>query len=436
MASNPLEGTAVECGWSEALSCVVPPLLRAALGGGIPDVAADDILTHLPALMAWCEGQQLIPMVTEGLLHLPAVAAAPASTALMARAGAYAAHSECQSAAARRISDGLEAAGVRHMPLKGLVLKPLYPYPEWRCMGDVDILISSADKERATEVLSAMGCTAGVESDHECHFRTREGVHIELHKSLVPTYDTDLYAYFSDGFSRARLSEGRQYGMTLSDEDTYIYLVAHMAKHYRAGGVGVRYAVDLYVFRTSCAMDEGYLARELDTLGLGVFEACVRRLSLWWFEGQAADAAVLRMNRFLFSGGVFGDAGRAELSLGARLSETGREARRARLGRLLFPSYATLRRQGHSGGRWRLPLWWSARWWKLLTTRRAHCRDTVRALRVINDEATAALTAELSAVGLSLPRAGRKKRHPRENARPTREQRPTSRPHDPTVLDR
>ncbi len=399
---------------------VAPALLRAAFTEEPPALCAEGIRPLLPALVSWGEEQQLLAPIVHGLLHVVDPSEAPELWPLMARVGSLAAFSARQCETERAISRACEAAGIEHMPLKGIGLKPLYPFPEWRSMGDVDILVHKEDIGRVTDILLRMGCGRGVESDHEWQFHTGDGVHIELHKSLIPTYDTDLYDYFRDAWARTGAVDGQTYCRTLSSEDTYLYLVAHMAKHYRAGGVGVRYAVDLFVYRGAYAMDEAYLGRELGALGLSVFEACVRRLCAVWFEGAPSDDVTRRMSRFLFSGGVYGDERRAEISMVARLGQ-GNRARRRRLRQVLFPSYEIMCLRGCTGGRWQLPLWWSRRWWELATTRRGHCRDKLDRLAAPDHASVDALTDELQAVGLSLPTARTARRSKRSSAPPPTE---------------
>ncbi len=386
----------------------IPALLRAAWTGTAPyALTAAEMRPRLPALLAWAEGQQLIPLLCEGLMRVEGFSKVPEAVALAARVGAFAAHSAVQTELSERLCDGLEATGVEHMPLKGLWLKPLYPFPEWRVMGDVDILIHPADRERVTHLLMDMGYSAGAESDHEYHWHTPEGIPVELHKAPMPTYDRDLYAYFGDGWSRARPVEGYAYRRTLSAEDAYIYLVAHMAKHYRGGGVGVRYALDLFVLRRARVMDEAYLAHELDALGLSVFEACVRRLLRVWFADAAPNAATISMEKRLMGTGVYGDATAGAVAAGARLlPDGGHGARGRRYREVLFPSYEVmrLRRGSPAGGRWRLPLWWVERWWELLFLRDRRRRKRAQ-LAAVSDEAVAAYHADMAAVGLRVPPA-------------------------------
>ena len=53
----------------------------------------------------------------------------------------------------------LEAAGLSYMPLKGAVIRSLYPEPWLRTSGDIDILVKDAD--RAAAVLTENGYIKG-----------------------------------------------------------------------------------------------------------------------------------------------------------------------------------------------------------------------------------------------------------------------------------
>ena len=58
----------------------------------------------------------------------------------------------------------------------------------------------------------------------------------------------------------------------MTPEDEFIYLFTHFAKHYRDGGIGCRYVVDLWVFlRNNPTMDPEKIKRELDKLQLREF---------------------------------------------------------------------------------------------------------------------------------------------------------------------
>ena len=57
------------------------------------------------------------------------------------------------------ISEELCSRGIRHMLLKGSVMKYLYPSPDLRSMCDVDILYDTAHKDRLEEIMTERGYT-------------------------------------------------------------------------------------------------------------------------------------------------------------------------------------------------------------------------------------------------------------------------------------
>lgn len=79
----------------------------------------------------------------------------------------------------------LQEAGIQVVLLKGAVLKGLYPLPELRTMGDVDILVPKAQLGQVQDCLTTLGYTKR-ESHNEKHdVYDGEGFHLEVHWSLV-----------------------------------------------------------------------------------------------------------------------------------------------------------------------------------------------------------------------------------------------------------
>ncbi len=351
--------------------------------------------------LALAERQQMVPLLLDGLMRCPHMAASPETAPMIELAAVSMAHNALLSEVAERFSLALEAAGVDHMPLKGLVLRDMYPYPEWRMMGDADILVRREDIPRAVALARRLGYGIGRESDHEYHLRTPEGIHVELHKSPVPTYERDLYAYFGDGWMRAVTMEGWEHRFRMTDEDLYVYLLAHFAKHYRSGGAGVRYAVDLYVLaRHTKDFDHLYAEREMEGLGLSMFHGNIRRMLGAWFDGDAWDDVSAYLTDRLFSGSVYGDHIRETCASAARLTE-GTHAVGARWRQVLFPSYETLcRREGKQLDRRMLPLYWCARWGQVLGRRRDRFKRKTDDLKTVTRESLEAYREEMERVGL------------------------------------
>ena len=214
------------------------------------------------------------------------------------------AYNELQMHEIGKIFDVFDNNCIDYMPVKGTLIKKLYPKSEMRAMGDADILIKTQDYSKIKSIMLELGYDEVLESNHEFVWN-KANVHIELHKRLIPSYNKDYYAYYGDGWRLAKLSQGTMYSMT--DEDQMIYLFTHFAKHYRDAGIGIRHFVDLWVYRNAHQnLDEEYIKRELKDLQLyDFYENIISTLSAW-FEDIDFDIITDFITQIIFNSGVYG----------------------------------------------------------------------------------------------------------------------------------
>lgn len=213
-----------------------------------------------------------------------------------------------QELAARDACQKLDQMGVRHMLLKGSVMKNYYPSPDMRTMGDIDILIEA---DRCDEVVKAFlddGFTFDGKGD--LHSNVKKGsAYIEFHRAMVDSRHEILSAYYGDGFRLPHKCGGSEYEYKLTDEDFYVFLIAHIAKHYRYGGTGIRSLLDLYVYEKALpSLDFDYINAELDKIGLLVFSGKIRKIARDWYSGGFNGEFDL-MSEYIVSGGVYGIKG-------------------------------------------------------------------------------------------------------------------------------
>ena len=90
-----------------------------------------------------------------------------------------------QIAVAERLYALFRTHKIDYMPLKGCVLRFLYPSDALRSMGDIDILIQKTQYKQIRRLLLKEGFREGCETDHE-YVWDWHGIHIELHKRLIP----------------------------------------------------------------------------------------------------------------------------------------------------------------------------------------------------------------------------------------------------------
>ena len=255
--------------------------------------------------------------------------------------------SETQLAAIRKITDACEARGVLHMPLKGTLLKGLYPHAEMRRMGDADILIDCSQYDIIRSIMDELGYIENYESDHELVW-SKNPVCIEFHKRLIPSYNKDYYQYYGDGWKLAALMDGYSFRYKMNPCDEMVYLFTHFAKHYRDAGIGLRHIIDLWVYhKHNPNLDEAYIATELKKLQLFEFYDNIMRTLRVWFENYPDDDKTELITQFVFTSGEYGHAYNANLSNVLKNNKKGQSAQAAKCHRVfkaLFPDFTEMRK--------------------------------------------------------------------------------------------
>ncbi len=375
-------------------------LIRAAMTEAFPELGEG---FDYRAAYTVAEQQQIVPLVYYGAMKDPTFMHHPASRLFFERSCVYIGHSADQSDTVQRIFDAFEAAGIAYMPLKGTLLKPFYPAPEMRVMADADILIRMEEYSRIKKVMGELGCTYLGESDHEYNWVTATGLHIELHKRLIPSYNEDYYAYYGDGWRLAVQEEVGSFRYRMRPEDLLIYLFTHFAKHYRDQGAGMKYVIDFYIFRQRYPkLDTAYLARELENLQLYDFYVNIFHMLEVWFDGAESTELTDYLTDKIFSDGVFGRSELGVISDGLKLSKSTRSVKAKKKWQLFFPSYRVMKSRYPVLQNWAilLPIFWLIRLVDLAIHHRERYRIKMSQLDQLSDENISQYQRDLNYVGL------------------------------------
>lgn len=207
------------------------------------------------------------------------------------------------------ILDKLEEAGIWYMPLKGAVLQDFYPDLGLRQMSDNDILVDPDRMDDVDAIMKGLGFAPEHTGGGVWTYHKEPVLNFEMHNQLFEAYHyPEKSAYYRDVKTRLLKDPDNAFGYHFSDEDFYVYLMAHEDKHYHNSGTGLRSLVDQYVFlrEKSAELDWTYLAGELEKLGIAEFEARMRELSLRLFGGEMPDEADADVIDYLVSCGVYG----------------------------------------------------------------------------------------------------------------------------------
>ena len=136
--------------------------------------------------------------------------------------------------------------------VKGQGIAQCYEKPLWRCSGDVDLLLSADNYEKAKDVLMPLASEAETESQGFKHLgMTIDGWVVELHGSLRVGLPQRINRVLDDiqedtfyrGNVRSWLNGQTQIFM-LGKENDVVYVFVHFFNHFYKEGVGLRQICD------------------------------------------------------------------------------------------------------------------------------------------------------------------------------------------------
>ena len=252
------------------------------------------------------------------------------------------ARSEQQVWETGRLYDAFTKEKIDFLPVKGLAIKALYPQPDMRYMSDADVLIRENQREKIEKILGELGYEKYAESLCEIIYNSA-GLHLELHKHLIPPDIKDYFSYFGDSFKKAEKIDGTSH-YRLSDDDHFIYIFTHFARHYRGGGIGIKHMTDLWVCKTGLNLNEEYIKTELEKLKLYDFYVNIyKTLDCWFCDGETTEITD-HITETVFASGAYGTATAARLSDAARRSKNGNisSAKTSRTMWMLFLPYGIM----------------------------------------------------------------------------------------------
>lgn len=276
----------------------------------------------------------------------------------------------------RLLSEAFEKNEVPYMLLKGSVLRSLFHTPYLREMSDIDILIPKELEEKACDIVGSIGYEFIASVIHHVELQKPPYMTLELHTNLIGE-NYSYHSYYKDPWFKARLTDG-SYGYSLSNEDFYLFLLTHAAKHYYNSGTGIRSVLDVYVFNRAYrdSMDRDYLAAELKKLELTDFAAQIEELAQCWFSEEKLPVTdrVKDMQYYILSSATYGTSSNRNVNTIRKYMEQGKSEKSAK--RAMFLHMAFLPRDEMISmfpvlkkAPVLLPFCWIVRWIRILVTK-------------------------------------------------------------------
>lgn len=218
----------------------------------------------------------------------------------------------------------LNERSIRAVILKGTSVARFYPYPDARCLGDIDLLIDSSSLTTVDQILRVEGYRRVVH-DHEFHISYLKGeITVEVHyaASDVPNKAGGKAAQteMSNFLNCAHLAvlDDMEFPV-LCDSHQALMQLLHMERHMMDGGIGFRQLCDWAVFVAKSDANHwcGYSVDMLKKCGLFTYasvitKTCVRYLGLdkekttWCLD--VSDSLVDEFMLDVFRGGDMGKA--------------------------------------------------------------------------------------------------------------------------------
>ena len=213
---------------------------------------------------------------------------------------------EKQEKTLAEITKALSEAGIPFLPLKGIVMRRLYPKPWMRLSGDIDILIKEADKKRIYDIFTNQLQYRLESTLDEDHFITKEGISIDISTQLRAPLSMDPDgSLFSDIWDYA---DTAKIPAELDDAMLYAVTIGHIAKHLPQGGCGINHVMDVWVLNHAETLTEDQkLKREtvIKEKHLDKLEKAIRMLSEKWFSNTDTGYDT-ELEKYILSGAAHG----------------------------------------------------------------------------------------------------------------------------------
>ena len=292
-------------------------LLQIALGN-------KSSISRIPSREEWIslldisQQQAVVGVIVQGLEKLPREQLPPKDILLQwiglfqISRGTYSLHCE----RARELTLEFDTAGFRSCVLKGIGLARLYPKPESRQLGDIDLWVDGTRKE-VMEWLHTQ-CKVGTVIWHHVDTEFFEDVPTEIHFHPCwmynPFCNMRLQKWF-DAQKKEQMTVDEKLGFACpSVRFNAVYSLVHFYHHLIEEGIGIRHIIDYYyIIKSLAEANKQGVVGDLKRFGL----LRLAEAMMWVLKevcGMPADYLICDPNeqegRFLFDeilrGGNFG----------------------------------------------------------------------------------------------------------------------------------
>lgn len=208
------------------------------------------------------------------------------------------------------IRSAMEEAEIWYCPVKGAVVKDLYPSLGMRQMADYDVLFDATRSDDVRAIMERLGfsCESFGRFHHDVYHKLPVS-NFEMHRTLFnEVHGTALARYYAAVKDRLVKDPDNGFGWHMSAEECYVYLLAHEYKHFASGGTGLRSVLDIYVYlrKYEAEMDWDLIHGMTSELGLEDFERQQRSFAKHLFSNEELSQDEEELFVYLATSGTYG----------------------------------------------------------------------------------------------------------------------------------
>ena len=287
-------------------------LIKALLDGSRPEEKTDDI--SFEDVYALAKKHHILNMCFYAIEQLETKPDDTLYAEWRKQVTVSSAQSQIQLSERNTIIEALKKNEIDCLPLKGCFLKEMYPHTDYREMADLDILIRKEDQARVKEVMESLGYhTKMYDSTNHDVYDKPPFMDVEMHVALFGESGRERFhaadekiPLIEEPWKHALCTE-QPYVYRFTPEDTYIFLILHLAKHFNGSGTGIRQFVDILVYNQKYDLDKEYVYQTLAAARMDDFCRQAEVLVDAWFNNGKMSEELEEMEAYIFTSGVYGN---------------------------------------------------------------------------------------------------------------------------------
>lgn len=277
------------------------------------------------------------------------------------------------------ILNHFENARIETLVVKGVTMKEVYPQTYMRQMCDIDLMIHDKDFKKATEIMKNLGYKEFY--DHEKHlvFEKNSLILVEMHRKLITGADVS-HEYFNNIWPLCMPYKNYSYVYRMNLEDTYLFCIIHLIRHFKYAGIEIRDILDVYLFCEKYQKDFQLdkLNQKLEEFRVKEFEAKIREIAYRWF-GKEEIETFSEVEKFILKG--------ASLINNVNYQIGEKQGKFKYMVQLFFPKFKIMKEKYPvlKKAPFLLPATWIARILKDISSKEAEVKDRIAMLKLIQN---------------------------------------------------